>query len=61
MSDPTADEDVSLVELVAEALGHDTPADEEEGEALERTAVATLGGRITGGMDGINRLVQVDQ
>ncbi|MBA2409216.1 MAG: excinuclease ABC subunit UvrA [Gammaproteobacteria bacterium] len=50
-----------LVELVAEALGHDTPADEEEGEALERTAVATLGGRITGGMDGINRLVQVDQ
>ena len=50
-----------LVELVAEQLGHPLPAEEEEGEELERTAVATLGGRITGGMESIKRLVQVDQ
>jgi excinuclease ABC subunit A len=51
-----------LVELVAEQLGHPLPAEEEEeGEALERTAVVTSGGRITGGMESIKRLVRVDQ
>ncbi len=50
-----------LVELVAEELGHDVPSGEEEGEELERAAVATLGGQITDGMEGIKRLVQVDQ
>ena len=50
-----------LVELVAEELGHDVPSEEEEGGELERAAVATLGGQITGGMEGIKRLVQVDQ
>lgn len=50
-----------LVELVAEALGHDMPADEQKSEELERMAVATRGGQISGGMEGIKRLVQVDQ
>jgi excinuclease ABC subunit A len=50
-----------LVELVAEELGHALPSEEEEGEELERAAVATLGGQIAGGMEGIKRLVQVDQ
>src|SRR5204862_5638296 len=49
-----------LVELIAEQLGHEVPA-EEEVEELERTVVTTLGGRITEGMEGIKRLVQVDQ
>ncbi|HSK79668.1 MAG TPA: excinuclease ABC subunit UvrA [Thermoanaerobaculia bacterium] len=50
-----------LVELVAEQLGHPIPADEEEGEELERAAVVKSDGRITGGMEGIKRLVRVDQ
>jgi len=50
-----------LVELVAEQLGHPLAPEEEEGEELERTAVVTGGGRITGGMERIKRLVQVDQ
>ena len=36
-------------------------SDEDEADHLERTAVATLGGEITGGMEGIKRLVVVDQ
>ena len=35
--------------------------DDDEGDHLERTAVATLGGDITGGMEGVKRLVVVDQ
>ena len=50
-----------LVELVAEQLGHPIPADEEEGEELERAAVVKSDGQITGGMEGIKRLVRVDQ
>jgi len=50
-----------LVELVATHLGHEVPLNEEEGDELERTAVATLGGRIAEGMQNIKRLVQVDQ
>jgi excinuclease ABC subunit A len=50
-----------LVELLAEELGHPLPAEEEEGEELERATVATTGGRITGGMETIKRLVRVDQ
>ncbi|MES2197978.1 MAG: excinuclease ABC subunit UvrA [Pseudomonadota bacterium] len=49
-----------LVEAVAEKLGHDIAPDDEEDD-LERTAVATLGGDITGGMEGVKRLVVVDQ
>ncbi|WP_375773507.1 excinuclease ABC subunit UvrA [Archangium gephyra] len=50
-----------LVELVAEQLGHALPEEEEEGEELERSVVLTTGGRIAGGMEGIKRLVRVDQ
>jgi excinuclease ABC subunit A len=50
-----------LVELVAGALGHEVPDEEDGGEELERRAVVTEGGRITGGMEAIGRLVRVDQ
>jgi excinuclease ABC subunit A len=51
----------ALVELVAEHLGHDVSADEAEGEELEHAATTPAGGEITGGMEGIKRLVRVDQ
>jgi excinuclease ABC subunit A len=50
-----------LVELVAEQLGHALPTDEEEGEELEKSVVLTTGGKLTGGLEGIKRLVRVDQ
>jgi len=50
-----------LVEAVAEKLGHDIASDDDEEDHLERTAVATLGGDITSGMEGVKRLVVVDQ
>jgi excinuclease ABC subunit A len=51
----------ALVELVAEHLGHDIPANADESEDLERTAPPTLDGQITAGMELIKRLVVVDQ
>jgi len=51
----------ALVELVAEQLGHEVPADEEEGEELERGARVESGGRIAAGADAVRRLVRVDQ
>jgi len=51
----------ALVELVAEHLGHDLPDEEDEGEELEKSAVARTSGRITAGIDAITRLVRVDQ
>jgi len=50
-----------LVELVAGALGHELPAEEEEGDPLERSAPLPVGGKIGGGMENIKRLVRVDQ
>ena len=50
-----------LVELVAQELGHGLPSSGDEGEEVEHARVATLAGRITGGLRGIKRLVQVDQ
>ncbi len=50
-----------LVEAVAEKLGHDIMPDEDEEDHLERTVIATLGGDITSGMEGVKRLVVVDQ
>jgi excinuclease ABC subunit A len=50
-----------LVELVARHLGHEIPVEAEEGEELERAVAAPVGGEITSGMEGIKRLVQVDQ
>jgi excinuclease ABC subunit A len=50
-----------LVELVAQHLGHEVTAEEEEGEELERQVPETVGGRIVSGIEDIKRMVQVDQ
>jgi excinuclease ABC subunit A len=50
-----------LVDAVATKLGHRLDSDDEDGDALDRAAVATLGGDIAAGMDGVKRLVVVDQ
>jgi excinuclease ABC subunit A len=50
-----------LVELVAEALGHDVATDDLDDPALEIESAQTLGGTIVEGMDQVKRLVQVDQ
>lgn len=50
----------ALVELVAQALGHELLDEEEESEELERRATPTAG-KICSGMEQIRRLVRVDQ
>ncbi|UOQ50771.1 excinuclease ABC subunit UvrA [Hymenobacter cellulosivorans] len=50
-----------LVELVAESLGQQVEAEEEETDPLEQSAPTTTGGRIVSGMEQIKRLVRVDQ
>lgn len=51
----------ALVELVAEALGQQIPVAEEEGEELEKSEVIKTAGKIISGMEGVKRLVVVDQ
>ncbi len=51
----------ALVDLVAEHLGHTLPDEDEPGDELDLSPVAKMSGRITGGLDGITRLVVVDQ
>ena len=53
----------ALVELVAEHLGHALPLEEEETEEAELEAAPQVptSGRIASGMEGIRRLVRVDQ
>jgi excinuclease ABC subunit A len=51
----------ALVELVAEQLGHPLPVEEEAGEELEAAPPVATGGQIAGGLEGIHRLVRVDQ
>jgi excinuclease ABC subunit A len=51
----------ALVELVSRHLGHEVPLDDEEGEAHEGEVVDAVGGHIVSGMDGVRRLVRVDQ
>ncbi len=51
----------ALVELVAEALGHQLPVEDEDVDALERAPVIASGGGIASGMEGVRRLVVVDQ
>jgi excinuclease ABC subunit A len=51
----------ALVGLVARHLGHDVTIDDDEGEELERTPTLTIGGQIVSGMEGIRRMVRVDQ
>ena len=50
----------ALVELVAAALGHDVPAEDEDAETLEDAPITTSG-RIVDGLSHIKRLVRVDQ
>ncbi len=50
-----------LVDLVAAQLGHESPADDEDGGDLERDAPRATKGKIVAGMDAIKRLVRVDQ
>jgi excinuclease ABC subunit A len=49
-----------LVEAVLEKLGHHIEPEEED-DPLERATVKTLGGEIIAGMEGVKRLVIVDQ
>ncbi|HEX8395105.1 MAG TPA: excinuclease ABC subunit UvrA [Longimicrobium sp.] len=49
----------ALVELAAEHLGHEPAA--EESDDAEPSATVAVGGRIAAGMEGISRLVRVDQ
>jgi excinuclease ABC subunit A len=51
----------ALVDLVAAHLGHEAPADEGDTDPLEEETAGPTGGRIAGGMEGIKRLVRVDQ
>jgi excinuclease ABC subunit A len=51
----------ALVELAAGHLGQATESDEDELDPLERSAPTVTGGRISGGMAHIKRLVRVDQ
>jgi len=50
-----------LVELIAGHLGQEININDDDGEELERSVVTTLGGHIVEGMEGIERLVRVDQ
>jgi excinuclease ABC subunit A len=49
-----------LVELVTRSLGQPVEDDADEGPSLE-DRVETLGGRIAGGLEGVRRLIRVDQ
>ena len=51
----------ALVELVRRHLGHEVESPEEAGPDLESGPVDPTGGRIVEGMEGIRRLVVVDQ
>jgi excinuclease ABC subunit A len=51
----------ALVELVADHLGHQTPAAEDEAEGPDRGPTGPVGGRIVGGAEAVKRLVVVDQ
>ncbi len=49
-----------LVQLVAQNLGHEVPLEDEEADELAQPADVSSG-RIAGGLEGIKRLVRVDQ
>ena len=50
-----------LVELVAKQLGSEFTSESEDSQELEAAAPVTLSGSIVAGMEGIRRLVTVDQ
>ncbi len=52
----------ALVELLAEQIGHHLPSlEEEEADELERAPAISTAGQIVGGLEGVKRLVVVDQ
>jgi excinuclease ABC subunit A len=51
----------ALVELVADYLGDALPVAEEEADLLQAEIPITTGGKITSGIEGIKRMVRVDQ
>lgn len=51
----------ALLELVGAHLGHTTQADGGEAQSLEDEPEQRSGGRVAAGLEGIKRLVQVDQ
>jgi excinuclease ABC subunit A len=52
----------ALIDLVSAQLGHEPPAPDEEGEdAPDTLSLEVTAGRLAAGMDGIRRLVRVDQ
>ena len=50
-----------LVELMADHLGHEITAEEEESDPLHAEKTTTVDGRIAGGAETIRRMVRVDQ
>ncbi len=51
----------ALVDLVSAHLGHAVTSDDDHADDLDLSPVETARGRIAGGIDGITRLVVVDQ
>jgi excinuclease ABC subunit A len=51
----------ALVELVAGHLGHEIPVEEDEGDLFDGATPAATRGHVAGGLEGIKRLVRVDQ
>ena len=51
----------ALVELVTAALGQELESEEAVADPLEQDEVIATEGRIVGGLQGINRLIRVDQ
>jgi excinuclease ABC subunit A len=51
----------ALVQLVLESLGSEASQADDEHDSLQDHALPRAGGRIAAGMEGIQRLVQVDQ
>lgn len=51
----------ALVELVGAHLGQEAPAQEEGADPLEAAGPATASGRIVAGVEGLQRLISVDQ
>jgi excinuclease ABC subunit A len=50
-----------LADLLAAELGHTLPTEAEEGDELEPVAAIPSEGRIVAGLEGVKRLVRVDQ
>jgi excinuclease ABC subunit A len=51
----------ALVDLVLAHLGHEPEVEEDDAAALERVEAGATGGRIVSGVEGVRRLVRVDQ